>query len=209
MTRSARMRFSEVSRIIQAVIERCNLTLLRICLGISRFLTGPRCVARSHSNPEISMESTLESLAIRAPVIALDLGEKRVGVAVSDALLISITRIGAIPRSNWKKLLQDVKDLVRRYDAQTMVIGLPLNLNGSDGEASLEARRVAMKFARSLPVPIYLQDERLSSMAAEHNLRQEGHDLEVKSGLIDSEAAAIILSDFLSPDQGRQLVSGT
>ena len=155
------------------------------------------------------MESTLESLAIRAPVIALDLGQKRVGVAVSDALLISITRIGAIPRSNWKKLLRDVKDLVRRYDAKTMVIGLPLNLNGSDGVASLETRRVARKFARSLTLPIYLQDERLSSVAAEHNLRQEGRDPEVKSGVLDSEAAAVILSDFLSPDQDKQLVTST
>lgn len=155
------------------------------------------------------MESTVKSPSIRAPVIALDLGEKRIGVAISDALLISITRIGAIPRSNWKKLLQDVKDLVRRYDAQTMVIGLPLNLNGSDGHASLEARRVAMKFALSLTVPIYLQDERLSSLAAEHNLRREGRDLEAKSGLVDSEAAAVILSDFLAPGQDRQLVSGT
>jgi len=155
------------------------------------------------------MESTLESTAIRAPVLALDLGEKRVGVAVSDALLISITRIGAIPRSNWKKLLQDVKDLIQRYDAQTMVIGLPLNLNGSDGAASFAARRVAFKFARSLNVPIYLQDERLTSMAAEHNLRWEGRDPAEKSGLVDSEAAAVILRDFLSPHQDKQLISGS
>jgi len=155
------------------------------------------------------MVSTLDSEDIRPPVIALDLGDKRVGVAVSDALSISITRLGTVPRSNWKKLLQDVKELVRRYDAQTMVIGLPLNLNGSDGDASLEARRLASNFARSLSIPVYLQDERLSSVAAEHNLQREGHDRESVSTLVDSEAAAVILRDFLSPGQDKQLVSNS
>ncbi len=155
------------------------------------------------------MGSTIGSDGIRAPVMALDLGDKRVGVAVSDALSISITRLEAVPRSNWKKLLQDVKELVRRYDAQTMVIGLPLNLNGSDGDASLEARRLASNFARSLSIPVYLQDERLSSVAAEHNLQREGHDRESVSSLVDSEAAAVILRDFLSPGQDKQLVSNS
>ena len=89
----------------------------------------------------------------RAPIIALDLGEKRVGVAVSDALSISIKRLEALPRSNWKQMLRDVDDLVHRFDAQTLVIGLPLRLNGSTGDAALEVQSLALKFARSLNVP--------------------------------------------------------
>lgn len=152
------------------------------------------------------MESSNTPDAIRPPVVALDLGEKRVGVAISDALLISITRLDALPRSNWKQLLRDVDNVVRHYDAQTVVIGLPLNLNGSDGDAALEARRVALKFARSLNVPVYLQDERLSSVEAEHNLRLKGYKREQVSALVDSEAAAVILGDFLGEGQDRTLV---
>ena len=100
-----------------------------------------------------------------------------------------------------------VSDLVRRFDAKTMVIGLPLNLNGSDGEAALKARETALKFARSLSVPVYLQDERLSSMEAEQNLRSEGHRAAEISALVDSEAAAIILRDFLATGQERILVT--
>ena len=149
------------------------------------------------------MESSNTPNPIRPPVVALDLGEKRVGVAITDGLLISITRLGALPRTNWKQLLQDVDNLVRHYDAQTVVIGLPLNLNGSDGDAALEARRVALNFARSLNVPVYLQDERLSSVEAEHNLRLQGHKREQVSALVDSEAAVVILGDFLGGGQDR------
>jgi len=143
----------------------------------------------------------------RAPIIALDLGEKRVGVAVSDALSISIKRLEALPRSNWKQMLRDVDDLVHRFDAQTLVIGLPLRLNGSTGDAALEVQSLALKFARSLNVPVYLQDERLSSVDAEEKLRAEGHKAERLSALVDSEAAAVILRDFLVRDQERALVS--
>jgi putative Holliday junction resolvase len=146
---------------------------------------------------------------INAPVLALDLGQKRVGAAVSDELSISITRLKDIRRSSWKHLLLAVDTLIQRFDAQTLVIGLPLRLNGSTGDAALEVRSVAEKFARSLKIPVYLQDERLSSIEAEENLRVDGRrGLEVTE-LVDSEAAAVILKDFLSADQDRILVSGS
>lgn len=154
------------------------------------------------------MERLNEKQAIRAPIVAIDLGEKRVGIAVSDALSISITRLDALPRTNWKQLLRDVDNLIQRFDAQTVVIGLPLRLNGSSGDAALEVRHVAQKFARSLRIPVYLQDERLSSTEAEQNLRVEGHGREMVSALVDSEAAAVILRDFLVDDQER-IVVGT
>ena len=137
----------------------------------------------------------------------LDLGGKRVGVAISDTLSISITRLQAVPRTSWKQLLRDVADVVHRFDAQTVVIGLPLRLNGSTGDAAREAERVARNFARSLAVPVYLQDERLSSREAEQNLRSEGHRRESVKALVDSEAAAVILRDFLEGSQEKVLVT--
>ena len=144
---------------------------------------------------------------IRAPVLALDLGSKRVGVAVSDALSISSTRLDVIPRTNWKQLLRDVENLARRFDAQTLVIGLPLKLNGSLGDAALATRQTALKFARSLKLPVYLQDERLTSAEAEGNLRAAGVRPEEVGSRVDSEAAALILRDFLASDQERILIT--
>jgi putative pre-16S rRNA nuclease len=162
--------------------------------------------SRRDRNPGV-METNDTKNKFRAPIVALDLGQKRVGIAVSDELSISITRLDALPRTNWKQLLRDVDNLIQRLDAQTVVIGLPLRLNGSSGDSADDARWVAQKFARSLSVPVYLQDERLSSAEAEHNLRAEGRRGEEVSALVDSEAAAVILRDFLVGEHERILVT--
>ncbi|MFN2512876.1 MAG: Holliday junction resolvase RuvX [Pyrinomonadaceae bacterium] len=140
------------------------------------------------------------------PIVALDLGQKRVGVAASDSLLISITKLAPLTRTNWKQLLSDVGELVRRLDARTLVIGLPLRLDGAKGSAALEAEGAAGKFARSLKIPVYLQDERLSSVEAEEQLRAAGKTISEMRDLVDCQAAAIILRDFIAGGQPRVLV---
>jgi putative holliday junction resolvase len=131
------------------------------------------------------------------PILALDLGQKRVGAAVSDELLITIKRLAPLTRSNWKQLLRDVASLIELYDAKTLVIGLPLRLDGSIGDSAANAQDAARKFSLSLTVPVFLQDERLTSSAAEDDLRAEGHGPLEIGKLVDGEAAAIILRDFL------------
>ena len=141
------------------------------------------------------------------PILALDLGQKRVGVAASDSMLISITKLPPLLRSNWKQLLRDVSELVSRLDARTLVIGLPLSLDGTRGSAALEAEYSAGKFAKSLRIPVYLQDERLSSVEAEEQLRAAGKTSLEMRDLVDCQAAAIILVDFIAGGESRVLVS--
>lgn len=143
---------------------------------------------------------------LTGPIVALDLGQKRVGVAASDSMLISITKLPTLTRSNWKQLLRDVSDLVRDLDARTLVIGLPLSMDGARGSAALEAEYTAGKFARSLKIPVYMQDERLSSVEAEEQLRAAGKTLLEVRDLVDCQAAAIILMDFIAERQPRVLV---
>lgn len=137
------------------------------------------------------------------PVLALDLGEKLVGAAISDDRLVSIKRLEPLKRSNWKKLLRDIVTLIQRYDAQTVVIGLPLRLDGTSGEAAEKARQIATNLARSIAQPVFLQDERLTSFEAMGNLKTEGHTGKEIEALIDGEAAAMILRDFIQTDQER------
>ncbi len=137
------------------------------------------------------------------PVLALDLGEKLVGAAVSDERLVTTKRLQPLKRSNWKKLLQDVRHLLERFDAQTVVVGLPLRLDGTEGDAAKNVRRLALNLARSIEQPVYLQDERLTSYAATENLKAEGRTAEEIPALVDGEAAALILRDFLTTDQKR------
>lgn len=139
-------------------------------------------------------------------MLSLDLGSKRVGAAVSDANLIAITRLNVINRTNWKQLLRDVHDLILRFDAKTLVMGFPLSLDGSEGPAATAVRETARKFAASTELPVYLQDERLSSIEAEERLRAEGFRDEALAANLDGEAAAVILRDFLQGGQHRTLI---
>jgi len=131
-------------------------------------------------------------------LLALDLGEKRVGVAVCDEMRVTVRPLSFLPRTNWKELLRAVRELVQGFDAQGLVIGLPLNMDGTDGPAAKEARRLGGSFELSLRVPVHLQDERLSSHSAEEALRAAGHSDADFRKRVDSEAAAIILRDFLA-----------
>jgi len=140
------------------------------------------------------------------PVLALDLGLKYVGAAVSDDRLITIKRLPALKRTNWKRLLKEVETLVSRLDAQTLVIGLPLRLDGTVGLAAEDATRIATNFAKSLKLAVYLQDERLTSFEARESLLAEGRDESEIKGLIDGEAAALILRDFLHSDGSHRRV---
>ena len=137
------------------------------------------------------------------PILALDLGEKLVGAAISDERLVTTKRLPPIKRSNWKKLLQDVRYLLERFDAQTIVVGLPVRMDGTEGDAAANVRRLALNLAKSVQQPVYLQDERLTSRAAMENLRAEGVKPDDIPKLIDGEAAVMILRDFLESNQTR------
>jgi putative holliday junction resolvase len=147
-----------------------------------------------------------EQLQINGPVLALDIGEKLVGAAISDERLITTKRLPPLKRSNWKKLLRDVQHLLESFDARTIVVGLPLSMDGSEGESARNVRRLAWNLARSVKQPVYLQDERLTSLAAIENLKAEGFKEDQIPQLVDGEAATIILRDFLVNDQERNCV---
>ena len=153
--------------------------------------------------PQLQVKTTEHQTQPGGPVLALDLGEKLVGVALSDERLITTKRLPPLKRSSWKKLLQDVRNLVEGFDAQTIVVGLPLRLDGTEGDAANNVRRVATNLAKSINTPVYLQDERLTSFEAMENLKAEGMNPEEIPALIDGEAAATILRDFLDTKQER------
>jgi putative Holliday junction resolvase len=140
----------------------------------------------------------LSTVPATGRIIAIDPGTKRCGVAVCDELRVTTRPLPMIERKSWKKLLLHIKDLVSEFDAQARVIGLPLRTDGTESEMSAEARRMAKNFSLSLEIPVFLQDERVTSYEAKSRLWEQGKTLKETRNLVDSEAAAIILSDFLS-----------
>ena len=137
----------------------------------------------------------------RAPrsgkLLALDLGMKHVGVAVSDELQFTVRPVCVLERKGWKKFLKQINAFLAEFDAVGLVLGLPYNTDGSESEMSLEARRLARNFSLSVNVPVFLHDERLTSYEAKGYLTKLGLSEKEIWDRVDSEAAAIILSDFL------------
>ena len=130
-------------------------------------------------------------------LLGLDLGTKRIGVALSDELRITTRPLENITVSSWKKLLSRVKELIAEFDAKALVIGLPLEFDGSESEMSVLARETARKFGLSIDIPVILQDERATSYEAKGRLWERGVDTKKDRGAVDSEAAAIILADLI------------
>ena len=149
------------------------------------------------------MKKSENSSQLIGPILALDLGEKLVGVAISDELLVTTKRLPPLKRSSWKRLLLEIRELIARFDAQTVVVGLPLRLDGSEGDAAQNVRRLAVNLAKSVSQPVYLHDERLTSFAATENLKAEGLKPDDIPAHVDGEAAATILRDFIVSDQNR------
>jgi putative Holliday junction resolvase len=140
----------------------------------------------------------LSALPAKGRILAIDPGTKRCGLAVCDELRVTVRPLKRIDRTSWKKLLSNIKGSVAEYDAVAVVVGLPLESDGSDGPMTIEARDIARKLALSLDIPVLMQDERVTSYEAKGRLWSEGKTLKEGRDLVDSEAAAIILEDLLA-----------
>lgn len=127
--------------------------------------------------------------------LALDVGTKRIGIAVSDALGIIATPIPAINRNPENKAIDNIKNLCQNYNAKTIVVGLPKHMNGTIGEQAEDCMNFAKNFENEYTV--VFEDERLTSRQAERNLAAVGKKYTKNKGLVDTESACIILQQYL------------
>lgn len=148
--------------------------------------------------PNRPVVADLSQLPRSGRIVSIDPGTKHIGFAVCDELRITTRPLPSIMRQSWKKLLASVKDIVAEFDACALVVGLPLRSDGGESEMSIEARSMARKFSLSLAIPVFLQDERVTSYEARGKLWKKGVDPKHTKQFVDSEAAAIILDDLLS-----------
>jgi putative pre-16S rRNA nuclease len=137
--------------------------------------------------------------------LCIDPGERRIGVAMSDAsrLLASPVTVLDRGRAGLPPILDALSDLARREEATLLVIGLPLNADGSEGPQARRAREFARVASRVIGLPIELWDERLSTREAEEIARAQGKNLRRmrERGQLDALAAAAILQDYLDYSQ--------
>jgi putative Holliday junction resolvase len=129
--------------------------------------------------------------------LGLDLGRASIGMALADDVLRTARPLRTLRRRSERQDLQALRAVVDEYEVARAVLGLPLNMDGSEGPAARLARDFAPRAQEALGVPVELFDERLSTFEAESRLRQRGLTARQMKDQVDAEAAAVILQDWL------------
>jgi len=130
-------------------------------------------------------------------VLAIDYGQRRIGLALCDALGITAEPRGWVARSSDAQAARIVAGVARAEGVQCIVLGLPLHAHGDEGDAVAAMRRFRTALAKAIALPIHELDERYSSEEAEAELREAGR-WPAETGAVDALAAAIILRRWLA-----------
>ncbi len=128
--------------------------------------------------------------------IAIDLGDKRTGVACGDDILRLPTPVEVIEAPTREVLLSRLDKVVREYGPDALVVGLPVNMDGTEGERAQMTRTFADQCAARFAIKVLMQDERLTSFAAESHLDRSGKTHGQKKRMRDALAACEVLKDF-------------
>ena len=131
-------------------------------------------------------------------VLAIDLGKKNIGIAVSDSLGITVRALETIKRSSDARCIEQLRSLVRDLEVECVVVGLPLRMDGTIGDAATRTLQFADRLKATLDVPVTTQDERLTSYEAEQMMIERGMNRNERRARSDQFAAMIILQDYLS-----------
>lgn len=129
--------------------------------------------------------------------LGVDFGRARIGLALADDVLRTARPLRVVIRRSDAADLAEIARSARDYEVARAVLGLPLNMDGTEGASARLARDFAPKLERALGVPVELFDERLSTFEAETRLRDRGISAKDARSFVDAEAAAVILQGWL------------
>jgi putative Holliday junction resolvase len=135
-------------------------------------------------------------------VLAVDFGEKRIGLAVSDESGRLVVPVGAVSRASDAQAAADVARAAAEREVSRVVVGLPRNLDGSEGAIARRARNFARRLEEASGLPVDLHGEALTSVAADAALDDAGVPARRRAGARDAEAAAVLLRDWLAARAG-------
>lgn len=132
-------------------------------------------------------------------VMAIDYGGRRVGVALSDRLGLTAQPYSVIDRKgkSQEELIAEILEIIRREQVEEIAVGLPVSLNGSEGDAAAIIRRFAQALADAAKIPLSFEDERLTTAMANRALIEGNVGAKKSKGLVDKVAASIILQSYL------------
>ena len=149
----------------------------------------------------ITLEEFKKKQLDKCRLIGLDLGTKRIGVSICDEKQLIATPFKTIERSSSKDLINELQNIIKDNNIKGIIVGNPLNMDGSSGSSAQSAKDISDNISRSIDLPICLWDERLSTVGAFNLSSQLDVNVSKREKKIDENAAAFILQgalDFLN-----------
>lgn len=129
--------------------------------------------------------------------MALDVGSRTIGIACSDALLMTAQGIETIRRTSLENDFNRLRELISEYEVHELVVGMPKNMNGTKGERAEKTEEFVEKMKAVIDLPVTFWDERLSTVIAERQLIAADVSRKKRKGVIDKMAAVVILQGYL------------
>ena len=136
-------------------------------------------------------------------ILALDLGSRNVGLAVTDELGLTAQGLPTLRRTNKRGDLDHLRRVIKQYEVAEIVVGLPLRLSGDAGIQSAKTEAFAEELRKRFKLPVYLFDERLTSVEANRVLRESEMSIRRRAEVVDQLAAVLILQGFLEARRSR------
>jgi len=135
---------------------------------------------------------------MKGRILAVDYGERRVGLALSDPLGITAQGLETVEVNSLKEAISTIKRLLVEHDVKEVVVGHPRNMDGTEGEAAVRVSRFAHTLERETGLRVKLWDERLTSVAALRAMHEMDVKIKGRKGKLDSIAATMILQSYLN-----------
>jgi putative holliday junction resolvase len=149
---------------------------------------------RAIYNPNVA---AMEGQRIGGRVLALDIGKKRIGLAVSDELHITAQGLETIQRTKIREDLQKIQQVIDNWNVQGLLIGKPLHMSGSESRQSQYTEEFTKRLTDHTGLPVTYWDERLTSVEAERVLREAAVTVDQKRKAVDRLAAVLLLESYL------------
>ena len=141
---------------------------------------------------------------LRGRVLALDVGSRRIGVAVSDPFGITAQGLDTLQRKNKKTDFAQLENVIKKYEVVELVVGYPLRLSGEIGIQAEKMTLFAEELAKRFQIPVHLWDERLTSTEANRLLRESEISIEKRAKAVDRLAAVLILQAWMETRSRRE-----
>ncbi len=154
-------------------------------------------VSSENQHPDDSGLSRPGRGDLKSRVLGLDVGARRIGIAVSDPLGITAQGLETLQRKNKRYDLAYLQRVIERYEVKEIVVGLPLRMSGAEGTQSEKMRAFARDLAKRFNLPVHLFDERLTSAEANRFLRETELSIEKRGKAVDRMAAVLILQAWM------------